>query len=71
MSCLVTKSSETQNSRESWKADEDPEVGKDKLKISLEGLRKLNIPDYHDEFMSHYEELSESWKRDIHKQKRY
>jgi hypothetical protein len=46
-----------------------PEGGKMMLKLS--GLKGLGISDYADEFMSHYEELSESWKRDLHFQKRF
>ena len=41
------------------------------MMLKLEDLRKLGIMDYDDEFMSHYDELSESWKRDLKVQKRY
>jgi hypothetical protein len=37
----------------------------------LKGIRGGEIPDYQDEFMSHYDELSESWKRDLAVQKRF
>lgn len=39
--------------------------------IQLHCIKKMKINDYQDEFMSHYEELSESWKRDLAVEKRY
>lgn len=42
-----------------------------KMMLKLEDLRKLGIMDYDDQFMSHYDELSESWKRDLKEQKRF
>ena len=39
--------------------------------LKLDNVKGLKIDDYQDEFMSHYDELSESWKRDIAVQKRY
>jgi hypothetical protein len=39
--------------------------------LQLGDIKALKIDDYHDEFMAHYDELSESWKRDIAVQRRY
>lgn len=39
--------------------------------IKLHCIKGMKINDYHDEFMSHYEELSESWKRNLAEEKRY
>ena len=46
-------------------------LGDNRLGLQLSGLKKKGIPDYADEFMSHYDQLSESWKRDIEAQRRY
>lgn len=42
-----------------------------KFNVNLSGLKNMQILDYTDEFMSHYDELSESWQRDITTQKRF
>ncbi len=39
--------------------------------IQLSRLKGMEITDYQDEFMSHYEELSESWKRNLAFEKKY